>query len=688
MKRKLELNINKINNPSYNVQQLGVNNNSAKSKNGNNKTLESKRSEIINPLTQSTKTIKPKPKVNFNIQKICQNIVSSISNTQTSQSNRNKNNYLSGKWSNINVDSQLGELAKSTTLARNSGTSMITSPCSQTLFETTKGTKASMEKKNSQIATATSNPSNVNTNNTNSNAPGGQEPILSKKEKLNYLRKLVLSTQKQISLTEKQLKIHSNTGFDNNTITFERKPKNLNQPAFPAKNTTPKGDASTFTNTVLKNNEPKKPKLTHKKQTKSDFLSSQIASSINAYLKSKLVSSGNKQITPQNRTSVPKEMQTSETKEATTKTDSKSAFQSKKTTEIVHDEPENNGMDLISTIQSVNNLLSKAQGTTFNMNNNFNININFNGQPDDKKSKADQEKEVSSNSNNTQLDHSSKLLDNDNRLKRDTFVGKIKNRKDFKNIGESDLFVVEKESNCRIKKYDAILNFISSNLREISELVSMDDKTNKSGTDKDNSSKQAQDPQEDGAYLCKNLKVLTDPEYEALLFHKLRENKFMSIESGDSQINSKVLPKSNFSKEIMSKDLSFIVSSINDEIYKNLIKEDLTANNPGRNLSISSLTSAIGKSHLSAIDKTDNQYNFDDGEDNLSDNVNNKNRHCNNFSSPKPQNSKVGKTDSKKKTNNNSVDFSIQRKVATEVELDEEERLEQIEKREQNCLIF
>ena len=156
--------------------------------------------------------------------------------------------------------------------------------------------------------------------------------------------------------------------------------------------------------------------------------------------------------------------------------------------------------------------------------------------------------------------------------------------------------------------------------------------------------------------------MLTDPEYEALLLYKLRENKFMSIESGDSQKNPNVLPKSNFSKElIIPKDRSFIVSSVNDEVYKNLIQIE-NATSAGMNLSMSSLKSKLN-------DKTLNQY--DDityTEESSSGEKNVKNLKFN-------QGSKK------------SLEY-IQRKVATEIELDDDQKLEIIEKREQNCLIF
>lgn len=113
------------------------------------------------------------------------------------------------------------------------------------------------------------------------------------------------------------------------------------------------------------------------------------------------------------------------------------------------------------------------------------------------------------------------------------------------------------------------------------------------------------------SYQCKNLVSLTDPEYERLLMqHKLLENKFMSIESNDSFKYSNLLPKSHFSKEIIiPKDRSFIVSSVNDELYKNLMKEDVVVNNCTHyNLSLSSLKSNKNKSHFSNNDITRNQY--------------------------------------------------------------------------------
>ena len=68
-------------------------------------------------------------------------------------------------------------------------------------------------------------------------------------------------------------------------------------------------------------------------------------------------------------------------------------------------------------------------------------------------------------------------------------------------------------------------------------------------------------------------------------------------------LHSSIHQSSRFnSKEILlPKDRSFIVSSINDEIYKNLIQADNNIASAGINLSMSSLKSAKN-------DKTFNQY--------------------------------------------------------------------------------
>ena len=665
-KKKLELNMNKINNPTNIVIPTS---NSTKSK-----TI---KKDIQTPtMGIKSQTNKAKPKIN--IQKTCQNIISNINNgllITTQTQNRNKNLYASGNIDGNHKSS--GNFKMGLTGFGNSSTpSNITSSILTETFNQSKKNKSSIDEKQK--------PQTQQIN------PQSNEPIMSKKEKLNYLRKLVLSTQKQISLTEKQLKISSNNDNDSQKITFERHERQE------------KPKIKQETNNIIK---PKvqikeNTNFTHKKQTKSDYLSSQITLSINNFLKTKSnnILSLPKQNTPQNKKLSNKDVPVSseysnlgphihnnnsqlrsiittdmiiedKDKKKIKKKEVKNNTKDRKEPILVTklEEKENDieiskeGLDLISTIKNVNSILAKANpGGTLNMNNNFNININISG---DKLNAKDK-----SNSSNN-LDHSSKLLDKNNKLKRETFVGNIKNKKSNKNI-ESDLFVTE-ESNSRIKKYDAIFNFISNNLKEISELVShSDDKNNQSNNitselnikGLNSSENNLKPPSDDGIYLCKNLKMLTDPEYEALLLYKLRENKFMSIESGDSQKNPNVLPKSNFSKElIIPKDRSFIVSSVNDEVYKNLIQIE-NATSAGMNLSMSSLKSKLN-------DKTLNQY--DDityTEENSSGDNNIKNLKFN-------QGSKK------------SLEY-IQRKVATEIELDDDQKLEIIEKREQNCLIF
>ena len=78
----------------------------------------------------------------------------------------------------------------------------------------------------------------------------------------------------------------------------------------------------------------------------------------------------------------------------------------------------------------------------------------------------------------------------------------------------------------------------------------------------------------------------------------------MSIESetSNNHKNTNNLQKTHFSRDMLNQEgRSFIVSSINDDFFKNLFKEDIIIS-AGTNLSMSSLKSAKNKSQISVFE--------------------------------------------------------------------------------------
>lgn len=414
------------------------------------------------------------------------------------------------------------------------------------------------------------------------------------------------------------------------------------------------------------------------------------------------------------------------------------------------------------------------------VNNNININISFNNNSHLKEVEENTEKN-SSSSNIKNNSDSSKLLDKNNRIKRETFVGTFKNRKNKDINVDTDLFANESQE--RIKKYDMIFNFINSNLKEISELVCNEESarnTDSKGSNdntayykKINMNKLSPIFTND-AYCVKNLKVLTDPETPLNKNSCINNNNnnqdidFVvsnSASKSQTQIRDNIGKNSNnnntttFSRENIfqiPKDKSFVVSSVNDEFYRHLLKDELqNMNLVAGNWSMSSFRSW---KQSSVLDKTQTQLEYSEcnipNEDleyrmsnhfissnnkqniqknktinsnkesdcfgevmelfkkssiinknnsnsnsnsNTSNKSNNKNDQNNNVDKEAVKNS-TDKTiivnnnkdsnNNTKQTNKTSSSKIIQRKVYTEVELDDDDKLEIIEKREQNCVVF
>lgn len=342
MKSNLELSILKINNPNYNPQQLGIQNNSTKSKNFSNR-------GVVPQQHKKSESLTTMPQTKVDIAKICQEFVYSVSKHGKCQ------------------DSQ-PEFAKVSNGQRNGYCSPVINFISPPILKGKLNSQVS-----SSIGICTS-------------------PVVTQKDKLKALRKFVLCNQKPISLTEKQLKINSNSGSIQNFMSFERK----------------KVRTESTKNEKQMNNYPsvsaKKLEFINKNNTKQgDDLSNQIASSISAFLKQKLG-------TTQTNSAIPS---VNEHEDLAHKSWPKRQFQSFKHI--------------------------KFSDTT-----------DFKLDPDSKglKSNFDNEKNVSHFDDECQgsaQENSLKLLDKQNKIKRETFIGSIKNKKSGKVIIDDDLFTKESE---------------------------------------------------------------------------------------------------------------------------------------------------------------------------------------------------------------------------------------------------
>lgn len=631
-KNNLELNINKVNQQStllYSINSIYSHNPSS---------TKSKKSKIDydSLLAASKKTTSNNNKVSLHKISKFSNQVStpqSISSyNTTNKSNRNKNQT---KTSNL----------------------IITKALSHSQF------KLNLPSSNQRKSVLTSYLIIANDQQQEKSNQKEKEEVKEKeKDKIKSLRKLVLSNQKQISLTEKQLKI-SNNEIGNDNFQFER---NIDD--------TKQDELYNNLNNKKKNNKVKtngdvnfivKQDLTHKKQAKSDYLSSQIRLSINNYLKSK-------QTTPKNMTkysSSSKEIESlidisnrklkacsrlnncivnsskekKDNKEKIIKERIKTNKQIKeifrKTNQInsknkIKIDSKLKSPDVISTIKSmkslnlINNIVDDNDKDII-IKEIQDINVTYSSKVSILNILEDKKEDNSSKSNS-----SSCLLDKYNNLKRETFVGNIKNKKkNMKNkrnliqnkeiiydyIGEevnenenfsvSDLFIKEKannnESSNILFPYSTFFKYISNSFKEISLLVNSQDEKENSKSILNNHSHSHKDSQnnDNNAYLCRNLKYITDPEYDLLLFYKSSEKRLLSLESDYYQ-------KSFLSKEILrDKEKSFMMSSINEEI-KNILNYQSSQSNSlsiERRLSKSATVTSF-RSYNNKLDDTQNQY--------------------------------------------------------------------------------
>ena len=497
----------------------------------------------------------------------------------------------------------------------------------------------------SQIYQASNNQQSQNTN------PTLDKP-LTKKEKLNNLRKLVLSTQKQISLTEKQLKFNNDMS---KIITFEgrnHKGRNDNPDNKVKKKpikSTKKGSVFSvgykkqgtvsMTNAKEMGRDVKEVKEISREESRAEVKDDE-EGRLSVREKKGIKGIDFKQLLRRILNEKPSQVKVDkidklekfekiEKTEKSDKKEKKLKHVKKKNSALVISNMRNTQINPNPNTINLNPNSNHTSDThtikpTINVNNNININISINSnysQHSEKQSKPSSKED----NNQSNKDKSDSLIDKDNQLKRETFVGTVinKKRKDFR--FDNDLFVKEDS----IKKYDIIFNFINSNLKEISELVQ-------------------------------------NEEFSTISAKELNKDK----DKDNDTIN---FTKKN--STFTSKDKSFLGLSllINDEGIGGLgggagMCSGKRDENGGIdyvdyinqfNWSMSSLRS-VGEERE---DKEEREENSDK---------------TININTLREYNIVV----------ESGSDDIIMRKVATEVELDEDQKLEQIEKREEKCMIF
>lgn len=390
----------------------------------------------------------------------------------------------------------------------------------------------------------------------------------------------------------------------------------------------------------------------------------------------------------------------------------------------VKNETEDNDNKIFETNFEINKLNGTNTGP-INVSNNININISINN-----------------NQNQSHNNDSNKLLDNNHKLKRESFVDNKFNKKsynDYEKYEKSDLFKNDSYDN----KYDMIFNLLHNNLKEITEIVC--NETSFSGGNLSIKNSTTND-----VYNCSKLKIQTDPENSV---KKSDSNKFNTqnhntINFSSNALDQELLAGLKHSSINVSQEIGAVLGK---SVLNNLFKDD------NNNWSYSSFKS-LRQLGL-GLDKNDNL------EDNLNllrnsfNNLNLKNTlksndktkgvyktitHINNqgiknLQSPNGENSSItdkqlkinlfidkklssnkilpipknenccispikmehqdisnknsSETDNsdkfvKKTAEDEEFDKMITRKVMTDIELNEEEKLEIIEKREEQCIIF